>query len=167
MARCKYCEQNNVITEGTWQQTQYGNRLFVNGQQHKCPYYKKPTQTAPQQFQQPAQQFANREKSDTYIPQGYVQGQHPAPVTDEIRKQQEQELMKLTQDVSALNIRLADIQQYQIGIEALLAKLNQKMDLLLSASGVENALGPKALSEFTEGFKVVPDKPALGDMENP
>ena len=69
MSRCKFCEQNGVITEGEWQKTQYGNRLFVNGEQHKCPYYvKKPTPTAPAPGV-----IQSRENSNTYIPPGYVQ----------------------------------------------------------------------------------------------
>jgi hypothetical protein len=59
MSKCKYCG-----IEGEWQQTQYGNRLFVNGEMHKCPNYQKA------KGGQQGQQFGNRETSNTYVPQG-------------------------------------------------------------------------------------------------
>jgi len=126
MSKCKYCG-----VEGEWQPTQYGNRLFVNGQQHKCPEYAKYRQqqqaTAP--APKPASQFAGRETSTTYVPQGYIQQ----------NQEQQPQLQQM------LETRLKDIELHQIDIEGFLAKINQKLDLLLSAS-VEDALGPKPMS---------------------
>jgi hypothetical protein len=107
MARCKFCEQNNVITEGEWQKTQWGNRLFVNGQQHKCQFY-------PGKQQQSAQggnQFQGREQSNTYVPQGYVQA--PQQISVPQPAPEPAVLTQIQTTVEALLILIRDIKKTQ------------------------------------------------------
>lgn len=115
----------------------------------KTPHYKT-CSGRPQNTESTANtQFQGREASNTFVPEGYVQQQQPEEPfvarPQQSSTQDSEAIKKLGEDIKTMNVQIANIQQYQVGIDGLLAKVVQKLDLLLSASGVDEALGPKPL----------------------
>jgi hypothetical protein len=105
MSKCKYCG-----IEGEWQQTQYGNRLFVNGEMHKCPNYQK----AKGGGQQQQQQFGNRENSGTYVPQGYTQQtQQPQQISIPQPAPEPAILTQIQTTLEAIQVALKDLKKGQ------------------------------------------------------
>lgn len=137
--KCYKCGQPIKFQKGVVNKWGKPQQLNQDGTEH--------WKTCTARAQNTQQQFQGKEKSDTYVAKEYIQQpEEPFVARPQQSSAQDSEaIKKLGEDIKTMNVQIANIQQYQVGIDGLLAKVVQKLDLLLSASGVDEALGPKPL----------------------